>query len=348
MVYYIDHIELKRFAKAIFTKIGFSAEHADIIADHLVLADLRGVDSHGVIRIPYYVSGVESGKINPKPLIKTLREGSFYALVDGDKTLGHIPARIATDIAISKARKEGIGFVGAINLWHVGMLASYVLDLVKESMIGIAMANASPNMALPGFKRPVVGTNPIAIGFPTDSVPIVLDMALSVVAKGKILLAAKKGEKIPSGWALNKEGEETTDPMEAIEGMLLPIGGYKGFGLAIAVDILCGIVLGGGYGLKIERSWFSQGGFLVMAIKPSLMRDYEEYLGDLREYIRSIKAIPTAEGVRILLPNEVEEENMRKRLVEGIPLDDRIFVELNTLAVKYGVDPLTPLRKPYP
>ncbi|MDT7890242.1 MAG: Ldh family oxidoreductase [Desulfurococcales archaeon] len=344
MIYYIDHVELEKFTRAIFMKLGFSEEHANIVAGNLVLANLRGVDSHGVVRIPYYAEGVESGKIIPRPVVKILREGSFYALVDGDKALGHIPAKMATDIAISKARKEGIGFVGAINIWHVGMLASYVLSIVRERMIGVAMANVSPNIGLPGFKKPVVGTNPIAIGFPTDSAPILLDMALSVVARGKILVAAEKGEKIPKGWALSKDGEETTDPVAAIEGMLLPIGGYKGFGLAMAVDILCGIVLGGVYGLKMQRSWFSQGGFLVMAIRADLMRSYDEYLRDLKEYIENIKATPTAEGIRVLIPNEIEEENMRKRLVEGIPIDDRTLKELNKLASKYGIKPLTPLR----
>jgi LDH2 family malate/lactate/ureidoglycolate dehydrogenase len=182
------------------------------------------------------------------------------------------------------------------------MLANYVLSIVKENVIGIAMANASPNIGLPGFKKPVVGTNPIAIGFPTNSTPILLDMALSVVAKGKILLAAERGEKIPRGWALNKEGEETTDPLEAIEGMLLPIGGYKGFGLATAVDILCGIVLGRGYGLNIERSWYSQGGFLAIAIRVDLMRSYEEYLKDIKEYIENVKETPTSRVSRSYSP----------------------------------------------
>lgn len=339
MTLYFPPAELERFGRELLTKLGFPEEHSKIISKSLVLANLRGVDSHGVVRLSYYSDGVERGLINPKPRIKVVKENSFFTLIDGDNTLGYVPATIATEKAISKAREFGIGVSGVRNLKHSGMLAKYVMQAVEEKMFALATANASPNIALPGFKRPVVGTNPLAVGFPVDgSTPIILDMAMSVVARGKLLVASKKGSPIPKGWALNENGEETTDANEAIKGMLLPIGGYKGFGLAVVIDILCGIVLGGGYGLKIQRSWFSQGGFLILVSRLDLARSYEEYLKDIREYVREMKSTPVSEGTRVLFPNEIEEELTCKRMKEGIPVDDETFSELLKLAERYGLE----------
>ncbi len=338
MTVHFSPTELERFGKALLIKLGFPTQHSEIISQSLVLANLRGVDSHGVVRLAYYSDGVEKGSINPKPNIKIVKENQYFTLIDGDNTLGYVPATLATEKAILKAKEYGIGISGVRNLKHSGMLAKYVMQAVEEKMFALAIANASPNIALPGFKKPVVGTNPLAIGFPVDgSTPIILDMAMSVVARGKLLVASKKGAPIPKGWALNENGEETTDANEAIKGMLLPIGGYKGFGLAIVIDILCGIVLGGGYGLKIQRSWFSQGGFLILVSKLDIARPYEEYLNDIKEYIREMKSTPVSEGTRILFPNEIEEELTCKRMKEGIPLDDETVSELIKLAKKYDV-----------
>jgi LDH2 family malate/lactate/ureidoglycolate dehydrogenase len=337
--------DLERFSKEVFQKIGFSKEHAQIISNSLVLANLRGVDSHGVVRIQYYTEGVKKGLINPNPKIKTLKNENFFSIIDGDKTLGYIPATLATSLVISKAKEHGIGLVGVINLRHVGMLANYIKKVVNEKLFGLAIANASPNIGLHGFKKPVVGTNPLAIGFPVDgSKSIILDMAMSVVAKGKLLLASKKEIEIPKGWALNERGEDTTNPNEAIKGMLLPIGGYKGFGLALAIDIICGIILGGVYGLKMERTWFSQGGFLISALRIDLARSYDEYLREIKEYIKEVKATPVSEGVKVMFPNEIEEEITRRRIKEGIPVEDETFEEFVRLAKEYGISPPKPLN----
>ena len=332
--------ELKRFGNDIFQKIGFSDENAELIASSLALANLRGVDSHGVVRISYYADAIEKGQINPKPNVKVLKETDIFALIDGDKTLGCIPATLATNMAISKAKEHDFGIVGVRNLRHSGMLAKYTMQVVDQKLFGLAIANASPNVALQGFKKPVVGTNPLSIGFPVESsTPIILDMAMSVVARGKVLIASKKGGQIPKGWAINEKGEETTDAEEAIKGMMLPIGGYKGFGLALIIDILCGIVIGGGYGLKIERSWFSQGGFIITASRLDLARSYEEYQNELEEYIKQIKATPVSEGLRVLFPNEIEQELTNKRKKEGIPVKDDVYSDFLKLAAKYNVKP---------
>ncbi|MGQ9781633.1 MAG: Ldh family oxidoreductase [Nitrososphaeria archaeon] len=332
--------ELERFGTEVFQKLGFDEKNSRLISSSLVLANLRGVDSHGVVRIPVYADGVTSGQINPKPRIRVLKETDFFCLIDGDNTLGYIPATLATEIAISKAKTFGIGLAAVKNLKHSGMLAKYTMQIVKERLFGLATANASPNVALLGFKRPVVGTNPLSLGFPTESAPpIILDMAMSVVARGKVLVASKKGVEIPKGWAINEKGEETTDAEEAIKGMMLPIGGHKGFGLALMIDILCGIVVGGGYGLRIERSWYSQGGFLVLASRLDLARSYDDYATEIREYVRQVKATPVIEGVKVLLPNEIEHELTLERSRKGVPVEDDICDEFLKLSKRYNVEP---------
>ena len=330
--------ELNRFGKDIFQKVGFSEDHAELISSSLVLANLRGVDSHGVVRISYYVDAIEKGQINTKPKVKVVKETDIFSLIDGNKTLGYIPATLAADVAITKAKKHGLGVVGVRNLRHCGILAKYTMQVVDQKLFGLAIANASPNVALQGFKKPVVGTNPLSIGFPVEgSTPIILDMAMSVVARGKVLIASKKGGQIPKGWVINEKGEETADAEEAIKGMMLPIGGYKGFCLALIIDILCGIVIGAGYGLRIERSWFSQGGFIIMASRLDLARSYEEYANELKEYIEQIKGTPVSEGTKVLFPNEIEQGLTMRRNRDGIPVEDDTYSDFIKLAEKYSV-----------
>jgi len=344
MVNLFDVQGLQKFAKQVFQRVGFSEEHATLVSESLVLANLRGVDSHGIVRMAIYAEATQKGLINPKPNIKILKKNNVFALIDGDKTLGCIPANKAVSLAISMAKKDGIGLVGIRNLRHSGMLANYVLKIVDEKLFGLVIANSSPNVALHGFKKPVLGTNPLAVGFPVDgSTPIILDMSTSVVARGKLLIAHKRGEKIPRGWAIDDRGEETTDANEAIRGSLLPIGGYKGLGLAMVIDIICGIVLGGKYGLNIERSWFSQGGFVVLVSRLDLAKSYDDYAQKLKEYMSKIKATPVSEGTRIMFPNEREQKFTNKRIKEGIPIEDETFKGFIRLAKKYGIEPPKPL-----
>lgn len=341
MVVLVGADDLRGFAKEVLMKVRVPQAYARTIVDHLVLANLRGVDSHGVIRLPYYVKGIEEGMITPNPKVRAVVDGDVYALLDGDNGLGQVAAKKATDVAIAKALENGIGLVGVRNLRHTGMLAYYVLRILEKKMVGVAITNASPNIAPLGCKKPIVGTNPLAVGLPVEEgPPLLLDMATSFAAKGKILLAAKKGEKIPEGWAMDKNGKVTTDPEKAIKGTLLPIGGHKGFGLALVIDALCGVVFGGEYGLKLKKGrWFLQGGFLVLAVKIDAFRPYNDYLKEMKEYIRAIKSAPTTEGTEILLPGEPEARVFRERARKGIPLDEDVFRDLSELSKKFGVNP---------
>ncbi len=330
----VNHIELSKFARTVLIATGLSVEHANIVADHLVTANLRGIDSHGVMRLPAYIDAIEKRIINPRPHVKVVKEGEGFALVDGDRGLGHIATYQATQIAAIKAKKMGVAIAATRNHWHSGMLAYYIMKLVSNGFVGIIMANSSPRMSLPGFRSAIVGTNPIAIGVPGPEFPIIFDAAMSVVAFGKIVEAAKKGMPIPPGWALDSEGKVTTDPRKAR--YVLPIGGYKGLGIAVMIDILCSMLAGARYGLQMEPSLYSQGGTIVIAINIDAFRPLRFFVEELAEYISKIKSIQGE--YELLLPGEPEYKTYITRASQGIPIPEAIYSELKKLALKYGVE----------
>jgi len=237
--------EAQDFCVECFLKFGVPKEDVENIADHLVLANLRGVDSHGIIRIPYYTEGIRKGLVKPKSDIRVVEESSSITLLDGGNGLGIPVATKATDLAIDKAKSTGVGIVGVRNLGHVGMLAYYIKKAIGHGFIGFACVNAPAVMAPWGGRERIFGTNPMSIGFPMDDGrSIILDMATSVMAHFKIKVAALKGEKISEGVALDRQGRPATDPKEAFEGVLLPFGGYKGYGLVLAIEVLTSALLG--------------------------------------------------------------------------------------------------------
>jgi LDH2 family malate/lactate/ureidoglycolate dehydrogenase len=331
--------ELKSLLFKVFKALNVYDEHAELIADSLVCANLRCVDSHGVSRGLDFIYGIRIGEINPRPNIRVVREDSASVLIDGDRGIGIPVAYEVTRRVIEKAKRLGVGVGAAKNLWNVGALAYYVMKVVNEGLVGIALANARARISVPGVKSAIVGTNPIAVGIPTTSEPIILDMALSTAAFGKIVLAARKGEKIPEGWALNKEGKPTTDPKEALEGFLLPVGGYKGFGLAVVVDILCSIFIGAPYGLVISgKGPYTQGGFLIMSMSPNMFRSYDEFVKDMSNYVSTLKSLPKDPGVEILMPGEPEARCYKERLSKGIPLDDEVWDQLIKISKELGIN----------
>ena len=337
----ISHNELIRFGVEVLSRYGVNRTDAKIIVENLVLANLRGKDSHGIIRLYYYIEDMKRNYINPRPKIKMIKERKHYALIDGDNGFGQVVALRATELAIEKAKENDIALVAAKNLSHVGILAYYIMRIINNAMAGFATANTDPAIAPPCARVAALGTNPIAIGVPTEGAlpPIILDMALSVVSGGRILLAARRGEKIPLGWAIDSQGRPTNDPREALKGALLPMGGHKGYGLALMIDILCGIVIGGGYSLKIRPGWSSQGGFLVSALKIDSFRNSEEYYTEINEYVKRIKTLPLVEGCKeVFIPGEQSFKVMQERLKKGIPLDEDTWSMLSKLAQEAGVE----------
>lgn len=324
--------DLLDFCISLFSKAGVPRKDAEIVSENLVLANLRGVDSHGAfVRVPHYLRDLQSGVIAPRARVSVIKETDSTGLIDGGNGLGQIAAMKATELAIEKAKTTGVGIVGARNLNHVSMLAHYALKAVDMGLFGLVCATSPPLMPPWGGAKPVLGTNPFCIGFPIgDRKSIVADMATSVVAAGKIAVAAAKKAEIPEGWALDKCGKPTTDPNAFLEGgMLLPFGGYKGFAISLCVEALAGVLIGAPYSAHIRPGWATQGGFLVEIVDIAAFRTFEGYARDVLDLANTIKSCPLAQGFKeVLLPGELESREYEKRSKEGIPVDRKSW---NTL-----------------
>lgn len=332
-----------KFSVSVFKHVGVGEEEAKIIAENLTLANLRGIDSHGVVRLPVYIRRVIKGLIDPLGPIETVKDQGSIAIIDAHNNFGQVAAMQAVLLAAKKARDYGAVTVGVRNSNHFGIAAHYAMKLTEQKLIGIILSNAPPAIAPWGGKIPMFGTNPVCVGFPVDkNESIILDMALSVVARGKIRLADLKGEKIPDGWAFDENGNPTNDPKAALMGSLAPVGGPKGYGLALAVDLFCGLLIGSSYGRDVKElndfSGPSGTGFFIEAINIEHFRPYQEYKNLITDYIMNIKRCPRRNGVKeIFLPGEMElrETEVRRRL--GIPLDEQTFLLLKNLAVELGI-----------
>ena len=323
----INHEVLRSMVKEIFLRAGFKSEDASIIADHLVTANLRGVDSHGVIRVRYYLNAIEKGFMRPCGDLSILRDEGTIVKADGNSCLGIPVAYKATMLIIERAREHGVGVLGCSNLGHVGMLAYYTKMIAGEGLVGLAATNANPMVVPWGGSKPVFGTNPLSISFPTGGEPIVIDMATSAIAHFKAIVAARRGEDLPEGVAINERGEITRDPGSIYA--LLPFGGYKGYGIALAVEILAGILGGGVLSIEVPPGSMRQGGFMVAALDPSRLMDREKYLSKIGLLIKTIKSVETMKGYsEILIPGEPEEREYRKRIKDGIELDEETWREI--------------------
>jgi len=336
--------KLKTFTKNVFMKVGVPEEDALTAAEVLVAADMRGVSSHGVARLDIYVKRILAGVVNTKPRITVVKDSGPLALVDGDNGLGFVVGTKAMSLAIEKAKKYGIGAVGARKSNHFGIAGYYAMMALKHDMIGFATTHASPLVAPTGGKAPFFGTNPIAVAIPAGTQPpVVLDMAVTVVARGKIEEAIRRGQKIPLGWALDKDGRPTEDPHEALKGTLLPIGGYKGYGLALVVDVICGLLTGASYGKNVgslfgDLTRPQNLGHFFAAIDVNAFQPADEFKRKMDEYILEIKNSPKAEGVEeILLPGEPEWRKTREALEKGIELHPKVLEALRDVAVQVGL-----------
>ncbi|AXF55293.1 Ldh family oxidoreductase [Salicibibacter kimchii] len=273
-----------------------------------------------------------------------VRETAVSALLDGNNQLGILSATEGINLAIDKAKQTGVGIIGINNSNHCGMLADYTGYAAEQGYVAMATTNTPPNMAPWGGKERYFGTNPFSYAVPTgNGPPIIFDMATSVVARGKIKLAVKNNTKIPIGWALTKDGEPTTDAREAMEGVVLPVGGAKGYGLAFLVEVLSGLFTGAGFASHIGRPEDLQTrqniGQFYFVMRADLFQEIEEFYHNVAKLKEEIRTIPLAKGYeRIYLPGEIEQEKMLKRKQEGIPLSDEVISEINDVAESYGVN----------
>jgi len=332
------------FVTELFTVAGMAEAEAAFCAQSLVQSNLWGIDSHGVLRTPIYTRRLLSGAMNPRPQIKTLRGALGLEVLDGDDGPGFLAGRAAMERAIELAEQFNVGVVGAIRSNHFGAAAIYSRIAVERGLVGVAMTNVAPNVVAPGGSKPVVGNNPLTLAFPTfGEFPFVLDIALSSVAGGKILLASKKGQKIPKDWATDSDGHPTDDPERAFAGFLLPVGGYKGLGLAYAVELLCAVMTGGVFLDQVKGMYKypdepSLTSHLMIAINPLALFSESELQDRMAVFCRTIKESPIWDKTKeMLIPGELEHRTALARQEKGIPLPPSLYEELQALGTELGV-----------
>lgn len=344
LLHLINPQAVEQYVKEVFIAAGLNEEESAETAGHLITANLRGVDSHGLQRVSTYVERLNRGLIAGNVTIHVERDTPVSALVNGNNGIGQYIAKQALELGMIKARQNGVGIIGMHNANHTGMLAYYTEWAARNDLIVFATTNAPSNMAPFGGKRKYFGTNPFSFAFPAgEEAPFVLDMATSVVAKGKIILAMKNNKPIPVGWAIDKQGAPTTDAREAYEGLVLPLGGPKGYGLAFMVDIFSGVLTGANWGPHIGDLYFNFDspqnlGQFFYIMRPDLFIEMSQYKQRMDQAIREVRAVEKADGVeRIYIPGEIESELRNKRLAEGIPLTDEIIDELRRAGESVGI-----------
>jgi LDH2 family malate/lactate/ureidoglycolate dehydrogenase len=333
---------LKDFCREAYRKVGVPGDEAEIVADLLTRADLRGVETHGVTRLPIYIQRLQKGYVRKEAQITVVKEKGPTAFLNAQGSMGHLSAFRGMEKAIQKAEEHGIGWVSVKDSGHFGVAGLFPMMALKKDFIGYIVSNSAPMMFPWGGKQRIVGNNPLAYAFPADKCqPVVLDFSLSVVSSGKLILCRKKGETIPLGWAVDKEGVPTEDPYEGYEGggSLAPVGGHKGYGLVLAHEMLTAVLTGGKWTKNIKSLYEEDPSRIqgtchsFMAIDPDCYIGREEFKKNMGAYIRSIKGSAKAKGTaEILVPGEPEHRTEMKFLKEGIPLPPNTVKELTTLA----------------
>jgi LDH2 family malate/lactate/ureidoglycolate dehydrogenase len=323
----LGHQAALRLAADVLMAARVPPADAETAARCLVRADLRGVDTHGMVRLPGYLDRIAKGLVDPAPDLRFDAVAPTAARLDGKAGLGFVVASRAMDHAIELARTTGLGLVGVHNSTHFGMAANYLLQAIDAGFAAMVFTNASPALPPWGGRGEMFGTSPFAVGVPAGgSLPFVLDMAPTVVARGKIRKAAREGRSIPEGWALDGAGRPTTDPQAVMDGgVLLPIGGHKGAGLSMLLDILCGVLTGAQYGGEVgdqyKRFDRPQGvGHFILAMRPDLFLPADAIAARMADLVGRVKANPKAADVdEILMPGEIEARREAERLAQGIP-----------------------------
>ncbi len=315
---------------------GLNYNHASISADALINAELVEAPSHGLSRLKMYCDRIKKKIINPKPKIKFKKISNSITHIDANNSIGFVAANIGIKQAIKNAKKTGIGLVGIKNSGHYGLSSYYAEQAVKNNLIVFCFTNAPPAIAPHGSKKRLFGTNPICFGTPTSTnVPFILDTSVSMINRGKIRVAAKIGKKIPKGVALDKNGKPTVDAKKALAGVQLPIGGFRGSGLAWMVDILSGVMTGGNHGGKVKDPFddFSGPqniGHLFITMKTNLFA--KDYRSRIKKNIKIIKKLPKINGVKeILFPGQSKFARYKKNLKKDIYIPKTIKLEIEKL-----------------
>ncbi|RFC69382.1 MULTISPECIES: Ldh family oxidoreductase [Mesorhizobium] len=331
--------DMAALASAALQRHAVPQHDSEIIANCLVHADLRGVETHGVVRLPGYIDRLRRGLINPAPVLEPRMVGSVAASLDAQNGFGFVAATKATELAINIATQHGVALVSVHASNHFGMAATYVQQAVNAGFVCFVFSNASPTMPPWGGRTPIFGTNPLAFGAPNANAdPFILDMSPAVAARGKIRAALRNKTAIPLGYALDSEGRPTTDPAAALAGVVLPVGGHKGAGLAIMVDILAGLMSGAGFAGSVGNQYGEDNkpqdvGHFFILMRPDLFIPREEYDARMCILIETVQGCLPAEGfASARMPGEASAENERTRRLEGIPYEPALISTIKQLA----------------
>lgn len=339
----MSKVEIKaiaRLSQDVLEKCGMPTEDAITVADTIVYAHRIGKHTHGINRLPIYVRKIEENLMEAETQIDMMKDAPAMSTIDVHHGFGQVAASKGMNLCIEKAGKLGVGVVGICNSNNFGTAGYFGQMAAEKNMVGIVMGNSAPAVAPTGGKTPVLGTNPICFAFPNceGEPPIILDMAVTTAARGKIRLAAKNGEKIPLGWAMDQDGNPTEDPNDALKGSLNPIGGYKGFGLSLVVDIMAGLLTGSAFGGDVNPlnhpDALSRYGHMLMALNIEFFMPKEEYFAKMKVLIENLRK--SGDVGEVSLPGERSYQNAQKSN-KYVELHTNQINDANSLAQKLGV-----------
>jgi LDH2 family malate/lactate/ureidoglycolate dehydrogenase len=345
---YLPIADAERFISSALQAEKVPAGDADIIANLMVKSDLVGADGHGIFRLPAYLKRIRAGGVNLHPNIHVEREQGATALINGDNALGHLVMNKAVDLAIEKVKQHSVCWIGSHFGNHSGAASVYVRKLAEHGYIGIYMAVGNANHMAPwGGIDLLLSTNPIAIAVPAGDEPtVLLDIATTVAAYGKVKVAAQKGESIPDDWMIDRQGKPITDPKKSAEGSLLPIGGYKGYGLAVMIGLLAGALNNAAVGrgtidFNTHHDLVTNTGQTIIAVDPSAFGNKEDFVARVTTLVNDLKNSSTLPGVKeIRVPGEGAAKTMSERAKAGIPVSPELLEALNTCAKECGIPAL--------
>ncbi|MDR0621134.1 MAG: Ldh family oxidoreductase [Deltaproteobacteria bacterium] len=322
----VTKVELKETISSILAKVGVPPEDAEVVAEVMADTNAKGIESHGIRWLDIYVQRIKAGGYNPVTKLEVVKDKGSLLLLNANHGLGQVAMVKAVDLGLEKARQNAVAIVAVANSNHFGATCFYTERAAKAGLIGFACTNSTPLMAPWGGMDLCVGTNPLSFGFPTKGVPIILDMATTAFARGKVFIAERQGTTLPEGVALNKNGEPTTNPKEALEGIMLPAAGPKGFGLSLAIDILSGILIGSNHGHHIcslfgDLDKHQDVGHFAIFINIDDFINPEIYYREIEDSVSRMKSSRLAKGfTQIFMPGEIEDGQRAKNLAEGIPI----------------------------
>jgi LDH2 family malate/lactate/ureidoglycolate dehydrogenase len=336
---------LRTVVSAVFERCEMAPDDARLLADTLVAADLRGVHSHGVLRVPEYVKKLREDGVDPRGRPQIVRDAGAALVIDGGNSMGQIGAAFAMRAAVERAKTTGLAAAAVRGSNHCGAMAYYAMMALPSNMIGLATTNALPTMAPWGGLDKIVGINPLGVAIPADAgPPIVFDAAISGSAHGKIRVYAQKGVPIPPDWAFDAAGKPTTDAEAALDGLLQPVGGFKGIGLAVVFGVLASLLSGAAYGTElgnmIDGPRAGQDGHLFLAFNVAAFQNVAVFKQRVDGVVRQIRSSRRAAGVeRLYAPGEIEHETERRYQQAGIPLTAATLDDLIDTARRLGVSP---------